>query len=41
MGNDMMSRDRLEEIIQESFLAAGRRSAEPATAELIAMAAEG
>jgi NTE family protein len=41
MGNDMMSRDRLNEVIRESFLAGGRRAAVPGTAELIRMAAEG
>jgi NTE family protein len=41
MGNDMMSRDRLHEVIQESFLAAGRRAATPGVAELIRLAAAG
>jgi NTE family protein len=35
MGNDMMSRDRLNAVIQESFLAAGRQAATPAVAEVI------
>jgi NTE family protein len=35
MGDDMMSRKRLNKVIQESFLAAGRRAATPAVAELI------
>jgi NTE family protein len=35
MGNDMMSRDRLNEVIQESFLAAGRRAATPGVVDLI------
>lgn len=39
MGNDMMSRARLPEIIQESFLGAGRRLGDPAVAELIRSAA--
>ena len=38
MGNDMMSRDRLNQVIQESFLAAGRQAATPGTADLIRMA---
>jgi NTE family protein len=40
MGTDMMSRARLNEVIQESFLAAGRRAATPAVVDLIRMAAE-
>jgi NTE family protein len=40
MGEDMMSRDRLQEIIQESFLAAGRQAAVPAVGNLIRTAAE-
>jgi NTE family protein len=40
MGNDMMSRNRLNEVIRESFLAAGRRAATPAVIDLIQMAAE-
>ena len=39
MGNDMMSRARLNEVIQESFLAAGRRAAQPEVAELVRLAA--
>ncbi len=39
MGNDMMSRARLGEVIQESFLAAGRQAADPATAHLLRLAA--
>jgi NTE family protein len=39
MGNDMMSRARLNEVIQESFLAAGRRAAEPEVADLVRLAA--
>ncbi|MGY1639038.1 patatin-like phospholipase family protein [Geodermatophilus sp. SYSU D00742] len=39
MGNDMMSRARLNEVIQESFLAAGRAAATPGVAELIRLAA--
>jgi NTE family protein len=41
MGTDMMSRARLNEVIQESFLATGRRAAEPAVADLIRLAATG
>jgi NTE family protein len=40
MGNDMMSRNRLNEVIQESFLATGRRAATPAVVDLIRKAAE-
>jgi NTE family protein len=40
MGDDMMSRDHLNEVIQESFLAAGRQAATPAAAEFIRRAAE-
>jgi NTE family protein len=40
MGNDMMSRARLGEVIRESFLATGRRAATPGVADLIRMAAE-
>ncbi|MGR7027064.1 patatin-like phospholipase family protein [Geodermatophilus sp. URMC 62] len=39
MGNDMMSRAHLNEVIQESFLAAGRRAAEPEVADLVRLAA--
>jgi NTE family protein len=39
MGNDMMSRARLTEVIQESFLETGRRVADPAVGELIRAAA--
>ncbi len=39
MGNDMMSRVRLNEVIQESFLATGRRAAEPEVADLVRLAA--
>ncbi|MCW2741104.1 MAG: Patatin [Blastococcus sp.] len=35
MGNDMMSRDNLNAVIQESFLAAGRQAATPAVADAI------
>jgi NTE family protein len=41
MGDDMMSRNRLPEVIQESFLAAGRQAATPAAAQLIRRATEG
>jgi NTE family protein len=40
MGNDMMSRARLTEVIQESFLETGRRTADPAVARLIRSAAD-
>jgi NTE family protein len=39
MGNDMMARNRLNEVIGESFLAAGRRAATPALVDLIRIAA--
>jgi NTE family protein len=39
MGNDMMSRHRLDEVIQQSFLAAGASAARPEVAELIRTAA--
>ena len=39
MGNDMMSRNRLNEIIQRSFFDAGARAATPAVADLIRRAA--
>ena len=39
MGDDMMARHRLTGVIQESFLAAGRRAATPAVADLIRRAA--
>ena len=35
MGDDMMSRDRLNEIIQQSFLAAGAHAATPAVSDLL------
>ncbi|WP_409329101.1 patatin-like phospholipase family protein [Trujillonella humicola] len=41
MGNDMMSRARLTEIIQESFLATGRRVADPALAGVLRAAGAG
>jgi NTE family protein len=40
MGNDMMSRHRLNEVVQQSFLAAGARAATPAVAVLVRKAAE-
>src|SRR4051795_3232085 len=40
MGNDMMSRNRLNEVVQASFLTAGQRAATPAVVDLIRMAAE-
>jgi NTE family protein len=39
MGNDMMARDRLNDVIQGSFLAAGRRAATPEVVDLIRRAA--
>jgi NTE family protein len=39
MGTDMMSRAGLHEVIQESFLAAGRQAATPTTAHLLRLAA--
>ncbi|MGY1814002.1 patatin-like phospholipase family protein [Blastococcus sp. SYSU D00820] len=39
MGNDMMSRARLDEIIARSFLAAGAQAARPEVAELLRIAA--
>lgn len=41
MGRDVMSRDRLPEVIQESFLAAGRYAATPAVADVIRRASAG
>src|SRR4051812_28407824 len=40
MGDDMMSKHRLDEVIQQSFLAAGAQAARPGVAELIRTAAE-
>jgi NTE family protein len=40
MGNDMMSRQRLDEVIQQSFLAAGARAATPAVAHLVRRAVQ-
>jgi NTE family protein len=39
MGDDMMSRHRLDEVIQQSFLAAGAYAARPGVAELVRTAA--
>jgi len=39
MGDDMMSRHRLDEVIQQSFLATGAHAAQPEVAELIRAAA--
>jgi NTE family protein len=36
----MLSRDRLPEIIQQAFLAAGAHAAEPEVADLIRLAAD-
>jgi NTE family protein len=41
MGDDVMSRQHLQEVIQESFLGAGRQAAAPAVGELIRLAAKG
>jgi NTE family protein len=40
MGNDMMSRRRLDEVIRESFLRTGAGAADPEVSELIRMAAD-
>ncbi len=40
MGNDMMSRQRVSEVIQASFLAAGRAAAVPSAAALLREAAQ-
>jgi NTE family protein len=40
MGNDMLSRARLNEVIQQAFLAAGAHAAKPGVAELIRLAAD-
>ena len=40
MGDDMMSQHRLVEVIQQSFLAAGKYAARPRIAELIRTAAD-
>lgn len=39
MGQDMMSGKQLDKVIQESFLAAGRRAASPPVADLLRLAA--
>ena len=39
MGNDMMSRARLDEVVQQSFLAAGAHAATPGVTELLRAAA--
>jgi NTE family protein len=41
MGDDMLSRHRLDEVIQQSFLAAGARAAQPGVVELVRTAAAG
>ena len=38
MGDDMMSRDRLNEVIQQSFLGAGARAASPRARRLLRLA---
>ncbi|UOY02365.1 patatin-like phospholipase family protein [Blastococcus sp. PRF04-17] len=40
MGDDMMSSERLDQVIQQAFLGAGARAAEPEVAEALRMAAE-
>ena len=40
MGNDMMSRQRVNDVIRESFIAAGRAAAAPSAAALVQQAAE-
>ena len=40
MGNDMMSRRRLNEVVQRSFLGAGARAATPAVSEVVRRARE-
>lgn len=40
MGNDMMSRERLDEVIQQSFLTAGAYAATPEVADLLRSAAD-
>ena len=39
MGTDMMSRHRLDEVVSQSFLAAGRHAAVPEVAEILRLAA--
>jgi NTE family protein len=41
MGDDMMARHRLDEVIQQSFLAAGAQASQPEVGELIRTAAGG
>jgi NTE family protein len=41
MGNDMMARERVSEVIRESFLAAGRAAAAPSAARFLRRAAGG
>jgi NTE family protein len=41
MGDDVMSRHRLPDVIQQSFLAAGRQAAVPSVVDLIRTATEG
>ncbi len=40
MGDDMMSRDRLNEVIQQAFLAAGAHAATPEVARVIRRAVD-
>ena len=40
MGDDMMSSDRLDEVIQQAFLGAGARAAEPEVADALRIAAK-
>jgi NTE family protein len=39
MGNDMLSREHLNEVIQRSFIAAGAHAATPGVSQLIRLAA--
>lgn len=40
IGNDMMSKDRVHEVVQRSFLEAGAHAAEPSVSKLLRVAAE-
>ena len=39
MGNDMMARDRVDEVVQQSFFAAGARATDSRVRELLRIAA--
>ena len=41
MSGDMMSRQRINEVLQQSFLGAGARAADPEVARLLRLAATG